>query len=730
MHPNRISILRDLDRKTPLFDTDPSPPPSALFGKFVFGQEEMKNRLTRDSYTSLVKVISGEEKMTPNLASALADAVKDWALSMGVTHFTHWFQPLTGLTAEKHDSFLSFDKNGKAIEKFSPSQLIQSEPDASSFPSGGTRSTFEARGYTAWDVGSPMFIVEHSGTRVLCIPSVFVSYTGNALDTKTTLLRSIRAINKNALDLLNLMGDSKTENVYVTIGCEQEYFLIDSGFFKNRPDLLLTGRSLLGGDMPKGQQLEDHYFGTIPSRVRAFMAEVEQELYLLGVPVKTRHNEVAPAQFEMAPIFEEANLASDHNMLTMEVLKRVAEKHDFVCLLHEKPFAGVNGSGKHCNWSMSTDRGENLLEPGTTPQSNFRFLAFLSCILHAVNKNQVALRAAIASHGNDHRLGANEAPPAIISVFLGSTLTQVIEALAKGKDLSKLSFEKAHIEFGINQLPSIPKDNTDRNRTSPFAFTGNKFEFRAVGSSQAISLPMTVLNAAVAQSIREFVTRFESRKPRGGDAQTVLLEITREFFIESEKIRFEGDGYSAEWREEARKRGLAQLMTTPDAFLAFDQPENHKFLIESGVFTESEYHALHEIRLERYIKHLDIEAQTLCTLVRQFVIPAAQKYQERIATSIKAVDSLGGSVGSTKNQKWLLTEVSSLMEQAFDGVSRLQNEVKQALELGDWEKRAQAFGSKVAPSMSELRHYCDRLEVLVDDEVWGLPKYREMLFLR
>ncbi len=730
MHPNRFSILSRLGNGPHFSPNDKDIPVSEIYGRFVFGLEEMKNRLPKDAFVSLQKVMAGEEDLQPQVASALADAVKEWALSLGVSHFTHWFQPLTGLTAEKHDSFLAFDKNGKAIEKFSAAMLMQSEPDASSFPSGGTRSTFEARGYTAWDAGSPMFISDYAGTKVLCIPSVFVSYTGNALDTKTTLLRSLRGISKNAVEFLKAIGDTKTENVYVNVGVEQEYFLIDTNYFQSRPDLLLCGRSLLGGDMPKGQQLEDHYFGTIPERVRAFMVEVEDELHLLGVPVKTRHNEVAPSQFEMAPIFEEANLASDHNMLTMEVLKRTAESHGFVCLLHEKPFAGVNGSGKHCNWSMATNKGENLLEPGNTPQSNFRFLAVLSCVLRAVFQHQVALRAAIASHGNDHRLGANEAPPAIISVFVGSTLTKIIEAVTGGSDLSKVNVEKAHIEFGIHQLPSIPKDNTDRNRTSPFAFTGNKFEFRAVGSSQAISLPMTVLNAAVADNFAEFTKRFQKKLESASDKNAVLLEVTREFFTESEKIRFEGDGYSAEWREEARRRGLSQLMTTPESYAAFNKPENHKFLISSGVFSEGEFHALNEIRLERYIKHLDIEAQTLVTLVRQHVIPASLKYQERIANAIKAVESVNGGAGAAKNQKWLLTEITSLIEQVFDGVTRIQNEIKTVLDVSDWDKKAQAYATRVSPAALELRQYCDRLEALVEDELWALPKYREMLFLR
>jgi glutamine synthetase len=735
MHANRQIVLNQIAKKSLNSSRFYSLPQvtSEIFGEQVFGAAEMKNRLTKDVYQGLQKVMHQGAPLTPDLAKTLAEAVKSWALSKGVTHFTHWFQPLTGLTAEKHDSFLSFDSEGKAVEKFSASQLLQSEPDASSFPSGGMRSTFEARGYTAWDATSPLFIVENAGVKVLCVPSVFVSYTGHSLDTKTSLLRSIDSIQKATTEMLNeMIGDSREEkikNTSVTIGCEQEYFLIDSHFMNARPDLLMAGRTLLGGDMPKGQQLEDHYFGSIPTRVQAFMADLETQLYRLGVPVKTRHNEVAPSQFEMAPIFEEANTAADHNMLSMEVMKRVAEKHGFACLLHEKPFAGVNGSGKHCNWSMQTNTGVNLLEPGQTPSSNFRFLAFLSCVLRGVFKNQIALRAAIASHGNDHRLGANEAPPAIISVFLGSTLNQIIDAVSQKTDLSKINIEKANIEFGINRLPSIPKDNTDRNRTSPFAFTGNKFEFRAVGSSQAISLPMTVLNAAVSDSIKEFTKRLRTKKTGAASIEAAILEVTREFFLESEKIRFEGDGYSDVWRDEASKRGLSQLLTTPTSLEAFSKKENHEFLIREGVFKNEEFHALLDVRYERYVKHLLIEAQALSTIVRQYIIPAAQRYQMTVAQSVKALEGVAGG-SSTKNQKWLLSEISNFVEQCFDGLGRLANDQKTVNEQSSFDKKAKFIDEKLCPAMADLRSYCDKLESIVDDSEWPLPKYREMLFIR
>ena len=731
MHPTRLQTLSALTSKKPIVTDKPVTKVSEIFASQTFHLKEMQNRLPKEVFESIQNVIHEGHKLDSKIAKVVAEAVKSWAMSHGVTHFTHWFQPMTGLTAEKHDSFLSFESDGSVIEKFSAGQLIQSEPDASSFPSGGMRSTFEARGYTAWDVSSPLFIVSHAGAKVLCIPSVFVSYTGHSLDTKTSLLRSIDALNDAAVNLLREMGDAKVSRVGATVGVEQEYFLIDTHFVNHRPDLLLTGRTLLGGDMPKGQQLEDHYFGAIPARVQAFMVEAETELYRLGIPVKTRHNEVAPSQFETAPIFEDANLAADHNMITMETYKRVAERHGFACLLHEKPFAGINGSGKHCNWSMSTDTGENLLEPGTTPALNFRFIAVLSCVLKAVHTHQIALRAAIASHGNDHRLGANEAPPAIISAFLGSTLTQVIEALTGGQDLSKVSAEKAMIEFGLNRLPAIPKDNTDRNRTSPFAFTGNKFEFRAVGSSQAVSFPITVLNSAVAQAMIEFNTKLKAKKSAAASPESAVLAVAKEFLIESKAIRFEGDGYSVEWKAEARKRGLSELLKTPESLSALAQPASHQFLIESGVYRKEEIEALVEIRLERYVKHLDIEAQTLLAMVRQHVIPSSQIFQTRLAETVKTVESaLGGTTSAVKNQKWLLSEVVNTLEQSFDGLQRLQTELKAAHEQKGHAKIAEYFGEKVVPAMSDLRVACDKLEAVVSDELWPLPKYREMLFIR
>ncbi|MBS1984716.1 MAG: glutamine synthetase III [Bdellovibrionales bacterium] len=728
MHPNRIAILESVTSQVPVTSGQPLKKISETYGSSTFSLREMEQRLSKDVFEGVKRVIQNHAKLDTKLAGAVAEAAKSWALSHGVTHFTHWFQPMTGLTAEKHDSFISYDNNGGVIEKFSAGQLIQSEPDASSFPSGGMRSTFEARGYTAWDVSSPLFIIEHAGANILCIPSVFVSYTGHSLDTKTGLMRSVEALSHTATELLHEMGDKDVKRVSATVGCEQEYFLIDRHFVGLRPDLLLTGRTLLGADMPKGQQLEDHYFGSIPSRVQAFMVDIESELYRLGVPIKTRHNEVAPSQFELAPIFEEANLASDHNMLTMEVLKRTATKHGFTCLLHEKPFAGINGSGKHNNWSMATDTGENLLEPGNTPHANFRFLAVLSCVLDAVFKNQIALRAAIASHGNDHRLGANEAPPAIISAFLGSALTHILETLEKGGDLSKLTAEKARIEFNLNRLPSLPKDNTDRNRTSPFAFTGNKFEFRAVGSSQMISFPMAVLNSAVVESMQEFTTKLRALKATAASTESAVLEVAKEFTLRSKAIRFEGNGYSEEWRAEAKKRGLHELLKTPESLAAFAKKDAHAFLVRTGILREEEVEALVHIRLEQYTKHLDIEAKTLATLVRQYVLPAAQIYQSRLAHTVVGLKDAG--VSTDKSVRATLKDLSEMVEQCANKLTLVNQLLDSAHAESDPFKVATAFGEKVAPAMIELRTAADALESLVPDELWGLPKYREMLFVR
>lgn len=727
MHRNRLEALRLVQKRKVKIATAQNrvTKVSAQYGERTFGIAQMSKYLTATDVAQLKKVADGEKQLDKALALKVADAIKKWAISHGVTHFTHWFQPLTGLTAEKHDSFVSYDNKGKIIEKFSVGQLIQSEPDASSFPSGGTRTTFEARGYTAWDVSSPLFITEDHGTKFLCIPSVFVSYKGHALDTKTGLMRSLKILDQEAVALVRELGDKKTKKVFTTIGCEQEYFLIDSAFANMRPDLLSAGRTLVGADMPKGQELEDHYFGSIPSRVLSYMSDVESELYRLGIPAKTRHNEVAPSQFELAPIFEGANLAADHNMLTMEVLRRTALRHNFMCVLHEKPFKGINGSGKHNNWSMSTDTGENLLEPGDSPSGNLRFIAVLSCVLKAVHSCQVALRAAIATHGNDHRLGANEAPPAIISVFLGDTLSGVVDGIIKGQ--KGTDAKKSTINFGINQLPELPKDNTDRNRTSPFAFTGNKFEFRAVGSSQAISYPVTMINAAVAKALKEFRAALTEAKKKEKNVQVAALGVIQSFLKESQSIIFEGNGYSDEWKAEAKKRGLFNLQKTPEALVEFSKHEHHKFLIESGVYNEAELEAILEVQFERYAKHLNVEAQTMLALGRQLVLPAVYAHQRLLAQTVAATETAGVT---DKDSKVALKEICARSTEINESVEKLAACVLELERKGFGKEGAQYAGATLAPAMNQLREALDRAEKVVADDFWPLPKYREMLFLR
>jgi len=704
---------------------------SEYFGELTFGSAELEKRLPANVLKEYKAALAGNSELNMEAAQKIADSVREWATEKGATHFTHWFQPLTGLTAEKHDAFLSYDfKTLNYVEKFSASQLIMSEPDASSFPSGGTRSTFEARGYTAWDLSSPMFIVENAGVKILCIPSVFVSYTGNSLDTKTSLLKSMKALSEAACEFLTEIGEKKPESVSTTVGVEQEYFLIDRAYYKARPDLVMAGRTLQGNAMARGQQLEDHYFGSIPARVQAFMADLDRELYRLGIPAKTRHNEVAPGQFEIAPIFEVANVASDHNMLLMEVIRRASFDHGFECLLHEKPFAGINGSGKHNNWSIATSNGENLLEPGQTPHQNFRFLAVLSVVLKAVYEHQIALRGSIASHGNDHRLGANEAPPAIISVFVGSTLSHILEKLENGEDLSKVAAEKAMISFGLNQLPNLPKDNTDRNRTSPFAFTGNKFEFRAVGSSQSVSFPITILNTAVTQTFKEFVSRLKTKVAGAASRESAVLEIAKEFIVESKNIRFEGNGYSDAWKQEAKKRGLSELLTTPDSLKAMEEKKNTGFLMEAGVFSNEEFKSVLHIQYERYAKKLGIEANTLLQMTSQHILPAAFSAQGEFASSIKAVETLGEATSSLSTQRQHLRDLLELMDDAFKKIKVLKTLTKEAEKTEEGYEQANVFAAKVLPAMTDLRTTLDNIEEMVPDHLWPLPKYQEMLFTR
>lgn len=701
-------------------------PVSEFFGSMTFGLAQMREKLPKDAYQNLLKTLEQGKKLPKETAESIASAVKEWAVAKGVTYFCHWFQPMTGLTAEKHDAFItiqtSYHSELRVIERFTGSQLIQGEPDASSFPSGGMRSTFEARGYTTWDPSSPLFIIEDEAGKTLCVPTVFFGYHGQALDCKTPLLRSLEILNHEACEFLKLIGDVDVKRINATLGAEQEYFLIDKNFVSLRPDLIMTGRTLLGASSPRGQQLEDHYFGSIPARVKKFMQESEYELFKLGIPAKTRHNEVAPSQFEIAPIFEDVNIAADHNTLTMEVLKRVALKHNFVCLMHEKPFAGINGSGKHNNWSLSNDKGENLLEPGTTPHQNLRFLTVLSVVLKAVHDHSAVLRASIASPGNDHRLGANEAPPAIISVFLGSMLEKICNEIEEGK--SAQATDQQLIDLGVGKIPNISKDYTDRNRTSPFAFTGNKFEFRAVGSSSIVSIPMTHLNAAVAFTFREASEKLKTLLKTKPSRDEAVMELTRTYLKESKKVRFDGNGYSQEWRDEAKKRGLPILSSTAEALEIYKDDKATAFLSKTNVLSSEEIHSRYHISVERYVKTIDIEIDTLLEMTQTIVIPAVEK-------QLNVLASTQAALGSASVKKHHQTRIQKL-EVVFDSILSLQEELiklTESVRAGhDESVKMKKLASEVQPLSVKLREACDNAERLVADEFWPLPKYREMLF--
>jgi len=699
-------------------------PISSYYGEDVFNLTAMQEKLPRDIYLLLVEIIQDRRKLDLTIANAVAHAMKEWALEKGATHYCHWFQPMTGATAEKHDAFIEPIDGGMAIERFSGKQLWQGEPDASSFPSGGIRSTFEARGYTAWDPTSPAFILKRGIGTVLCIPSVFISYSGEALDKKTPLLRSINAINKSALGVLNLLNNTKAKKVYATLGPEQEYFLIDQDFYYKRKDLVLGSRTMLGFAPPKGQQLEDHYFGSIKERILSYMHDVEEELYKLGIPAKTRHNEVAPSQFEIAPIYEEANLAVDHNYLVMDTLRTVAGKHKLAALLHEKPFAGINGSGKHLNWSLSDDLDNNLLNPGKTPHDNIQFLVVLIATIRAVYLHADILRASVASTGNDHRLGANEAPPAIISVFLGEQLTQIIENLEKGVITS--ASNGAIIDLGLDKLPVLSKDSTDRNRTSPFAFTGNKFEFRAVGSSQSIAFPATVLNTIVAESL-DVLT--EKIKAKGGDVKQAALDVIREEIKVIKPVLFMGDNYSKEWEDEAKKRGLPNKKTTPES-LGDLVTEKALVLFEKyNVLSRVELKSRYFIRLERYIKEMDIEAMTLCSMIQNQILPAGIDYQYKVASSIAAAAGVLGDAGVLKAQKELLGTVASLVSNLQIAVNDLKAKNEKAGAMHNEEKKAAFYCNEIKAVMADIREKADTLETIVDNTLWPLPKLWEMLFI-
>ncbi|CAO3650748.1 unnamed protein product [Cunninghamella blakesleeana] len=716
---------------------------SEIFGENVFSLKVMATMLPKPVYKNFIKQLKGNETLDKVTADAIAHAVKVWAIQRGASHFTHWFQPLNDSTAEKHDSFLSLKSNFvdgfeevTAIDTFSGSQLLQSEPDASSFPSGGMRTTFEARGYTVWDTRSPMFIQDGPhGTSILYVPSVFISYNGEALDEKSVLLRSVETLSKVCVEVLNIIEPRdedkiRTKKVFSTLGTEQEYFLIDRALYTLRPDLKITGRTLLGGLPPRHQQLEDHYFGKIPTRVLAAISEAEYELARLGVPIKTRHNEVAPAQFEVAPIFEEAMLAVDHNMLTMDVIHRVAHRHKLKVLFHEKPFRGVNGSGKHCNWSLSTDQGDNLLDPTATPETNLRFLVFLVAVLKAVYDHGDLLRAGIASASNDHRLGAHEAPPGIISVFLGSQLNEVLNAVEEdrpvntGTQLHDVRVKGTVLDLKVASLPNISRDLTDRNRTSPFAFTGNKFEFRAVGSKQSVSFPVTLLNSAVASSLTEIRDALIKQK---GDKEIAskedILTVVRDYIKKSKPIRFEGDNYSDDWVKEAANRGLPNIVKSPDAFKRLLRKENVDMLLNTGVFSDAELNSRYHILVEKYCKDVTIEAQTLLTMVTQQVLPSAFQYRRDLAEAASFMKSVGVESSPEVN---LLNELTPLVSGLQSEINNLKSILEKINEIQDLDKLAEASSELVLVSMNKVREYADGLERVVSDKLWPLPKYTEL----
>ena len=702
--------------------------PSLFFGKNVFTTTKMKEYLPKNAYEELIETVDTGKPITHDLAEHISQAMKSWAISNGATHYTHWFQPLTGATAEKHDAFFEPMPDGSAIDKFTASALVQQEPDASSFPSGGIRNTFEARGYTGWDPSSPAFIYETGGSKTLCIPTIFVSYTGEALDYKAPLLKAINALDKAAVDVANFFDKSITK-VTASLGIEQEYFLVDLALFNARPDLQLTGRTLFGHMSAKGQQLDDQYFGAIPERVLAFMVDIEQEALKLGIPLKTRHNEVAPSQFECAPMFEEMNLAIDHNQLLLNLMEQVALRHKFKVLIHEKPYADINGSGKHNNWSMVTNTGVNLLSPGKTPKTNLMFLTYFVNVIKAVHEHADLLRASIASASNDHRLGANEAPPAIISIFLGSQLNAVLDEVETARVAKKVKNE-ALLWHGIPKIPQLTLDNTDRNRTSPFAFTGNKFEFRAVGSASNSASPMTVLNTIVANQLIEFKAEVDKQIKRGIKKDLALLNVVRKYIKESKAIRFEGNGYSKEWEEEAAKRGLSNVKTTPEALDVYVSETSIALFERLAIFSRRESEARHEILLESYYKKIQIEARVIGEIVTSLVAPAAFHYQNTLIENIKGLKELGLKAEAYGSQLNLVERISSHINTILIDAEAMRQERKKANVLHDAREKAVAYDTKVKPYFDKIRYHLNKLEQIVDDRQWPLPKLRELLFVR
>lgn len=705
------------------FESEVAVQMSEVFGSNVFSDAVMRERLPKATYKALRKTIDEGTSLDPQIAEVVANAMKDWAIQKGATHYTHWFQPMTGITAEKHDSFISPTVDGKVIMEFSAKELIKGEPDASSFPSGGLRATFEARGYTAWDCTSPAFLKEDTAGVTLCIPTVFCSYTGEVLDKKTPLLRSMEALSKQAVRVLKFFGNENVTKVITTVGPEQEYFLVDKETYLKRKDLIHTGRTLFGAKPPKGQEMEDHYFGSIKERISAFMKELDTELWKLGVSAKTKHNEVAPAQHELAPIFSTTNIATDHNQLTMETMKKVANRHGLVCLLHEKPFAGINGSGKHNNWSMSTNDGQNLLEPGTTPHDNAQFLLFLSAVIKAVDQYADLLRASAANAGNDHRLGANEAPPAIISIFLGEQLTEILEKIEAGKNAGGYK-SRDFLKVGVSTLPALPKDSTDRNRTSPFAFTGNKFEFRMVPSSASISGPNFVLNTIVAEVLEQIADRLEKAKDVNAEVQKIVQEI----FKNHKRIIFNGNNYSDEWVKEAEKRGLPNICSTVEAVSCFILDKNINVLEKHGVLSKAELESRYEINLELYIKTINIEALTMLEMAKRQILPAVIEFSTMLGTSINTIKAASPNADISA-QTELLNEVCTLLASFKKNIHLLEAKTDEASKMhGNTYKQACFYRDEVFKQMASLREAADKLETIVDEKIWPFPTYGELLY--
>ena len=730
MQSLRLKAIHNLSANPVKVDIEGSARITEIFNANVFSLKTARTFLSDEAYKSLLASIRSGSKIDRRMGDQIAAGLKAWAEKKGVTHFTHWFQPLTGATAEKHDSFFTIKGDGTAIEEFDGAALIQQEPDASSFPSGGLRATFEARGYTAWDPSSPVFIMEIGQGKTLCIPTIFVSYTGESLDAKTPLLKALVALDKAAVDVCQYFDKNVTE-VVPTLGWEQEYFVVDEGLATARPDLVMTGRTVFGHAPAKGQQLEDHYFGSIPERVYAFMRDYETEAYKLGIPLRTRHNEVAPSQFECAPIFESVNLAVDHNTLLMDVMTRVAKRHGLMVLLHEKPFAGINGSGKHNNWSMATNTGVNLLAPGKTPKTNLMFLAFFVNTIKAVHDYADLLRASIATAGNDHRLGANEAPPAIISIFIGKYLTDVLNQVEKRVGGKFDEQDEAMLKLDIHKsIPELMLDNTDRNRTSPFAFTGNKFEFRAVGSSANCAAAMTVLNTIMAETLRKFKQDVDGLIEKNEKKEIAIMQVIQRYIVESKSVLFEGDGYSDDWEKEAKKRGLPNVKTTPLALDAFVTDKAKKLFEQNKIYSHSELEARHEIMLENYVKKVQIEARVMGDLATNYILPAAVKYQNILLENIRGLKDAGLEVSAYSNQLKIVTKISEHINSMSTKVEEMVEARKVANDITDTREKAISYCDTIKVYFDQIRYDVDKLELLVDDKIWELPKYRELLFLR